>query len=827
MTTSNCGAPTQFLRMGFKQRGLGVNGIFKLSALSVSDGVEPTGPNLLIPATLLVDNVAGVYEVAGGNVDGSELVDKDPNTFIEVNIVNVATPNPWYVNVDFGAGNEKGILRIDLTLVETHRPETSDWELWVYVSDDNTTWQLVEVVRLLPGRDGINNPIILSGRGDDRNRPARRSSGEGFIPGIVSEDSVIKRNARVFCYERDTMLHVSSALTDENGNYTIYGLDTEKSYLVMAVDDDGAPMKQPSVWDHVIPTPGYKRTAMHAQTWQNRVKISDWKINLLHMPGLNYPHENTTIGGAEFNWDFVYGEDPLEAGYGGFTEPTWKSASAFPPLRADQPAVHMSTLTQDRGQSLKLSQMGDCLQTKGIAVEVVTGLTNTLNPCVVCIRGAGMGKLPRWDQYVSADRGVFSALTSTYRTPGETLYLLLHEDKVRYVFRTSVLGRIDRTKTLNVSLNDGLLHHFVGIVVPGEAFRLYVDGVLVEEHSLLGTGVLVNEKFYNGDAYNEAGLEAMMGMVDVMQTPNPSDYNHIYGTALYSTHLALLATYAGALTEAQVEDLYDESIGAYPDVELLPGVTGYEAEVLADAPNFYWPMQDMAANVSREHPPIVYPNPERVVLLEDPGHEQSTFLDLAGDGSLETGMPRPGTNRLSYKLNTLKSSALKFNMLAGTGLSNTRDRTLEVWTETSAAPAVPHTVLGGYVDIGDIHKRPTPRYMFHARLNPDRTFTLDYQIASTVNTPIPIPFSYILPIGTQVHVAFRFVAAQGRVHLLINGVLVEEQPFTGYLLFGAVHRMVTAVYADANTPSIYIHDVALYDYALTDERLQVHYNAGV
>jgi hypothetical protein len=281
--------------------------------------------------------------------------------------------------------------------------------------------------------------------------------------------------------------------------------------------------------------------------------------------------------------------------------------------------------------------------------------------------------------------------------------------------------------------------------------------------------------------------------------------------------------------------LYSEATGSYTDVDALPGVTGLEAEVLADAPHIYWPMQDSAAAVDRTNPSVVYPNPNRLISNDGIGydtncnaHKQSNFVDNVNDGKLISGASVSPHTRSWYRLNCGASNVhCHFAFVWGPGFSNTGARTLEAWVAAEAYPTSGNEFrfVRTRSRFQSYRWNPPDRDLFYVFLNSSGQFGVKYNLASNADNLITATFSnYTLPLNTPVHVVVRFDASIGKVQLFINGSLEDETGYAGFLFFGAATYITTNTYQ--TTGNFFIRDVAAYDYALPDSRILAHYNAG-
>jgi hypothetical protein len=83
---------------------------------------------------------------------------------------------------------------------------------------------------------------------------AWQMAGKGYIAGegagIVSVNGVPAAR-KILCFEQSSLQLVRSTWSDENGNYRIPSLNTERAYMVVAVDHKGE--YDPVAYDRITP----------------------------------------------------------------------------------------------------------------------------------------------------------------------------------------------------------------------------------------------------------------------------------------------------------------------------------------------------------------------------------------------------------------------------------------------------------------------------------------------------------------------------------------------------------------------------------------------
>lgn len=834
MPSNTCGAPVRYWRVGMRMRVGSGSGTFQISEFALYDSRDPNAPNLLSSATMTVAHIPGSFEVTAPLdpatntpiLDGAVLIDGDTNTYVEVSQINAHPGDFWYIDVDFGAGNGAGICELGWNLQNHFMSDTSDWELLLFASQDATTWTLIDHFALPPNVAGLTRRYRIAGHGESQyRRYLRKSYGQGFITGIVSEDSAVKPLARVFCFERDTMTLAAEALTDGSGTYTIWGLDTSKPYLVLAVDDDGSPTKQPVAWDHVIPNDGRTSGQMAKQGWANRQSITNMACRAYFRPGLT-PYDEECVGICTENYMAAQYAEPHTTEYGVFSSLNPLSPGTLVPLKPSLPSVLYAYNTWNRAQFPFLPMGGSNKESSdGFALEVAVGLTGTHEA------DFGIFGFPRNSRHWLRNDARNSPYLGRYqgdRSTHENAYLIVRpsDNRIRYLVRFASAGLIDRTIDPGVPLNDGKIHHIVLTVTPNGYIDLYLDGVQIDHYSVSGSGQLIRLRAWDTAESDDTSPIACSA---IKVTSNPSyNYRDDWAYYLAQTEISLIAFYNRGLTSAEVAELYTESTTeTYSPATSLPGITGYEASVLQDAPALYWPMQDAPSDFTSDGSfPLMYPFGQgRVATVW--GDTPCTINSLIASGSLNVGSAIAGTTRMAYSVPAGVTSAVnpKVGMIHGPGISNPKARTFELWTKVDAAvPSTATLVRARYQD-DTYYGGSSDFWVFQIELGTDGRITLRPAASNRVDTYV-VTFNYVLPYGALKHIVVRYnMDVSPAIDLFIDGVLVESQNFAVYLWFGGYHYVEANIPANLTAP-LYLRDFAIYDYALPDDRIAAHYSAG-
>jgi len=823
---NNCGAPVRYWRIGIIQREPAINGAFSISKLKAFDSSATGAPNALVGKSISVDHVPGTYEVTAPMdtatppapiLDGQVLLDDDHLTFVTLNVVNHVTPSPWYINVDAGVGNTMTIIRVGIQFEAIHRTSLSDYILSIEKSADNTNWVVADRFQVPGTAIGVIAYQTLNLHGDVDAPPRPLAIGDGFIPGIVSEDSVIKPDNRVYCFERDSMRLVARGLSDENGVYVFKGLDTSKQYLVMAVDDDGAPMKQPSVWDHVDATPGGTPSAtMARQTYQNRCAITNWKCNGVYLPGM-YPWQVQAVGmGDIFNYT-DYSEDPFSTQSGVYSSDNVITAGQATVLRADQHSVSYNAVTFDRRQALCINQMASDVSSTGLTIETIATVTSATGDVYIGVRGGGTRSgddlsqgwdLFEMDNLNAGTRGYLISSHYNARRVIETCYIRIRQADISIYLKTANLGAVEYTVTLTTPLNATSLYHIVVSIEPGNATDLYIDGVLIDSHALVGSGELRNLSKWCTGYQGNGTLPVANG--PVLIASNPYDGGNGSGHfELKNFEMAMFSTYNGPLTQAEVSDLYSEATGTYTNVSQLPNVIGHEADVLSLAPTFYHPMQD--TSVTKENPAVTYPGRDRTVNpLEN---FQSNLPDLLTASVMTIAAVVSGDSRQWFRIAPGVSTEYKHAYMAGPNFSSTRELTFGIAARLTSYPPTQATLVSTHFE--SPHSGSSRVDLYGILVDSSGVVRIRYRLYTTTGNPVDISTGYTLPLNTNTTLVARLDTNTAEIALFANGTKQFSQPFGGNLHLGRA----SYVYHQNDSTDVYIRDYFVYNYALADSEI--------
>lgn len=850
MALIQCGAPARYLRLGIRQVDAGVAGSFTVAELAAYDSATST-TNLLASATLSVDHVPGVYEVtapldASNNpiLDGAVLVDGSTATGVSVNVVDAQDPSAWYVTADFGVGNAVLATNVEVNITAEHRGDLSKWAIHVETSDDGTTWRRIDSLQLRRVTLGDAQRLSITGSGPLRLRQFNPRTGDGFITGIVSEDSAVKPNGRVICLERDTMAPVAATVSDQYGGFTFWGLDTNRQYAIIALDDDGAPLKQPSSWDHITPTKGLRYGSLAIQPFHNRVQIAGgWHVMGFYQFG-NLASDGLGVAAAEWWWDYNY-QEPIPANsdwYGGFTDPASRTLSPLTPLRPDQPAYlfNSNNTTSRLNQHPVIFTAPDSVSDKGLSVEMVLALDAGAT-CEFKVFGL---KSPNWGDWFHPDNytGSYEAglyTTGSSRSVGEVLNCDISETQLVFYYRTSSMTAYT-TFTVSlpqgVSLSDGVLHHLVVSMRVNDAIEVFLDGASIGTSTLAGTGYIAN--FAKDNLSVQAATATLRGNINGTKAVAAgiafADEFYSSGRTLTGLHLANVTLYATGLVAAQASDLNKEARGAYTDATSVGYLTGHEAEVMARTPCLYMPLQDTAATTLS--PVAAFPLPNRTVEVDnvDPrtptnqqDAKQSNIPEQVTAGVVTLAHTTASSSRAWMRVTTGGKPHYAFSH--GWGLPSPKERTLEFWLQLIQAPAAGDTVGFRMVTNHEEYSVPVeapdvPQTILGTTIDSSRSLVVTTQAAAPGDVPMNFAFGYTVPLNTPVHIAVVWDYAAGSASLYINGALQASQSFAAFMQFDSVGRIH---FEALNSGEFLVRDLAVYGYALTQSELQTLYNSGV
>jgi len=839
MVARNCGAPARYWRFGLihKSRQI-VVGTFSVAELWASDTPDFQATNILSTATLTVDHAVGLYEVtapldATSNpiLDGAVLVDGDPATSVTVSVKVNPQPRAWFVDADFGAATQVGIESVGINVASIPGGSLSDYRVQVWSSDDGVNWRLIDEYPLFGATLGSLAQWRNYGRSTYlRNTQVPLTGGDGFIPGIVSEDSAVKPNARVFCFERDTMRLVAEGRADINGNYVFYGLDPNKPYLLMAVDDDGAPMKQPVAWDHVYPTRGPYSGTFAIPEVGNRLVISDLNLTAYYRPGLS-PDTSISFGLADFHPATPWSENPFPSGgYFLFRDPAQRAVSTIAPLRPDRPLIHLNVdgdTTSTQSRNLNLVGTMARVAESGFSVEFVLARDASLAHDVWI---SVLGYPDDFDNLSWGERWLNAASKVGWRGYGsnnistqETAHIAITQaGGVRVVAKGSLSAMVDQTITPTINIVDGNPHHYVIVLEPGVAISVYVDGTLAGTISMLGSGSLETMKWQYTSGFNHV-QPAVLGQINVSTQLNPVSSYFWWVTPC---DLGFIACYKAALTATQCADLYNEVLGNLADKTSLL-LSGYEASVLFRVPAFYMPMQDASTDFnSTDTPPRCYPAPG-LTLTRTVSDNADAYLT---DGSLVPQTSIPGSTRSTFKLiSSTTAKTLTFGYGGVPAVESPRQRTFAAWVRTDAYP----TTGVGAISI----RRTQLRQAAYSIDYGVATYVACFQIGASGAVSVVVSLaaypaseftwntSYTLPLNTLVFLTWRYDFDRGVMELFANGALVDTLTTSLFLWFGSTGLI--RLEAPANSGPWYFRDLMVFDRALTDTEISDLYNAGL
>lgn len=610
--------------------------------------------------------------------------------------------------------------------------------------------------------------------------------GIGAILGIVSEDGVAKQNYPIRLYDRTSGALVAYQQSDVNGGFVFNGLNPETDdYQVVTQDETGPPYKNAMIKDRIQPIYAHQGAAY----WANWRYLAMNQGALCLFDGSAQDERFMPCGFSSSRPMLVAdNETIMEAPFpvGAINTGATPGAPQAPMVELGGNRLLIKPRTNGWAPSAAKTRMrqnpAEC------AFEFVADFA-TLSQ-----NGAGAGAV---DFYVylfpdvtngrSNGSNYFSCLLFVRYDPAGKTLRVWYSNGGNGQYSKNPVTELTASPYIDMSAYQGV-HHVLVTISYAVLAEIFIDGVSKQSFDLTGKNSVVGY----GTAYHFCGIAVM----DSGNTHwNPYAFNGAHGK------LGPLAFYPHALTATEASDLHGALM-----IGSTPLLTGYSRDVFIDTPVFY------------------------ARLNETTGTAVANFLrqeDIWNGytaGNVAWSQPTPVAGGIGAKFTG--AEAIRFDS-EGSKTDNPWGYTLEFWYQpANAAPAAMETL---YAITDTAENRVGPQ------LQRDTTgvFVLTHAAVSAET----ITFATLMNDTANVHHVIVEIDKHAlEARLYIDGVLTETRTCSAIVLdlheddvlySGQVH--IGGIMSDLKVVSEgfsgVLSEVAQYNYALPEGRIEAHYTA--
>lgn len=596
---------------------------YDASDVHLSDPVGATPPT-----------ITGQYSTAAeGDPVTTALTDGDTATAVyDTSVSQQQTGLSRYFDYDFGFGNAvlPEYFKLRVSIPGSHSLDTTGYtvyldrfEFFLYSSDDGVTYynQNQYYEQVLDNDTDIILSVEPGGAITASLTTSDYKTGTGGIFGIVSEDGVALPNRPVHILDPITMGRVAYRTTDSNGGYGVEGLNTGKEYLVLSTDPSGPPYKNAIVYDRITPISALAAQPANDDFFAYRQRKASWggMFNIKEFLAteasaydfVRYGKISNTLSDAALNGTFSYASITNNILH--------RFSFAAHPLAAGN---NISWLRSDA-----VEDPGNIIGGSGIVGFVGEGLftgqytSNQFeNSNALTFEMAFLCPLASEPELVIIYSGTRDS---------DDIGVNWYDHYQGYTNMGRCLGVRASSTTISVHANLGAANNFATTrasftPVPGNEYhvvvtfeqdnelRLYVNGVLEQTTSLLGTGALfqgsarsthtpVSNSIATTNGTNWQGTVRRIRHLSVSGNTGWSGTHYEKTSATHSHSwegwggaFGFAAFYGEAMSNADAIALYT-SYNNPSAVPVPPTFVGYEAEVEADMPKIYMRFDDVSA----------------------------------------------------------------------------------------------------------------------------------------------------------------------------------------------------------------------------------------
>lgn len=837
--------------------------------------------------TLLTPTTVTVLGTPTSETDTANIFDGDPATFATRTWASQTSDlyeNGWRLEFDSDVLPASCLVILALNAANPVGISESYWEVRISASTDGVIYS--PVATQTPVVVTYGTPLGIAATSDSPVLPQPRTeirNGTGGIFGIVAEDGVALPNRPVYLFDQETLQRIGSTTSDENGGYSFKGINANSEFVVMSIDPSGPPFKNAQIYDRIKPInalsslpPANPFLAFRTRKpsfssylgIKGFISNSGVPVDTLQVSAGNnclpilyenvfVPNGKTMINGLYEHYSFA----PVEAKGGG--EVVW--------LRSDAVVPELGENNQGIGRIFMLPRSrNNKIDGTAFYPENVSEFTFEMGVISPAVGEPDLVGLWGGEPSVSYSYPY-------YNNPHSKTFAIRFTESACEIYANFVGTSMQLMSS--ISINSYQVYHLSVVYRSSDTLKVFLNGSLVDTVDISTTGFLKAHGYYHSQQNllqnpdqnlpNTSGPTDIRGFVTftlganarstTAMIRNPSGFGGAFG---------FMSLFTGALTDLEAQQLYS-SFDDPTSVAVTPTVSGYGAVVEQDQPVAYLRLDDSGKDTA-SGPDI------------DVGYGiTALYLDHY---RYPSGISPEAD--ISFNQQNIISSTPSMGFLqprCGVGLSNTNlnpaftiEACIHIPTVNSTHSIYTETGWTNYSSTGNDGDSVRHSIMFYVNSNGSLAvrqnqlpISTDFGInnyrwpseanyAPTITTP-----SGTIQSGVDYYVALTVDPFAANVSFYVNGQLVSSIFSNAAKQFGNLYayryrdRSYTSVgligcstnadtfgpfaydgiprttyyrqyygYSYASNPLLgYMSNFALYNYALTADRVAAHYDA--
>lgn len=584
--------PCRYWRIYFRSRTNYTTAQLAFASLMPKD---VSGANLTTDLTITTNATL----INGTTYPLTALVDGSASTYCGINYPS-SNANTWYyftytyasaVLIDrllcniYDATSLKGSTIVVASLVD----------IVIDSSEDNVTW-VRQGILYGPITSGGTDILIgaLTSSGLYPIPSALEIGGGGGIYGIVSEDGVAQPNRPVYLLERETQYKVGYTTTNEYGGYSFNGLNLAREFTVFSIDPSGPPYKNALIWDRIRPINTKGNVTPQSSFWARRARDPALGGVVAYsglMDGVYKQLRTNVLGNSE---TIYYNNATALAGFDFYPDSAVGGAILF--LKSPR---HRTVNPLNLG--LHLPVCSGCFNGVNASGNSSSYAQLTFEFIIKTPQAGETGLVIIWWGTRDSDDYNHSDLDSYFGPPsGPAIEVTNTTLNVRIPLGTVNFSTV-RCTTPVVA---GQIYHVMVTYEVDEAIRLYMDGVLVQTTTIAGSGRIFT--WSRGKRYSNHFIVATedwnytydSGVYGAMRRVTGCSIlgygtNSNVGPAGWGGGLGMTAFYGRKFSDADVATFYDSFVNWETHVAPVY-MSGYCGEVEADNPKYYFRLNELA-----------------------------------------------------------------------------------------------------------------------------------------------------------------------------------------------------------------------------------------
>lgn len=515
--------------------------------------------------------------------------------------------NGWRLEFDSDVLPASCLVILALNAANPVGISESYWEVRISASTDGVIYS--PVATQTPVVVTYGTPLGIPATSDSPVLPQPRTAirnGTGGIFGIVAEDGVALPNRPVYLFDQETLQRIGSTTSDENGGYSFKGINTNSEFVVMSIDPSGPPFKNAQIYDRIKPInalsslpPANPFLAFRTRKpsfssylgIKGFISNSGVPVDTLQVSAGNnclpilceddfVPNGKTMINGLYEHYSFA----PVEAKGGG--EVVW--------LRSDAVAPELGESNQGIGRIFMLPRSrNNKIDGTAFYPENVSEFTFEMGVISPAVGEPDLVGLWGGEPSVS--------YSYPYRNnPHSKTFAIRFTESACEIYANFVGTSMQLMSSTGI--NPYQVYHLSVVYRSSDTLKVFLNGSLVDTVDISTTGFLKAHGYHHYEQNllqnpdrnlpNTSGPTDIRGFVTFTlganarstteMNRNPSGFGGAFG---------FMSLFTGALTDLEAQQLYS-SFDDPTSVAVTPTVSGYGAVVEQDQPVAYLRLDD-------------------------------------------------------------------------------------------------------------------------------------------------------------------------------------------------------------------------------------------